>query len=210
MPLDQNDRDLFRRIWSLAWPTVLYSVLEMTVGFVDLLMVRGFGPSATAAIGVARQVAFLVEASALAISTGVVTLVSQRLGAGRPNEADAVVRQSVCLVLLLGLPTTLAGYLLSRRLLGWLQVDAATLAHGELYLHVYFSGIVFLWGNFVAAAIFRGTGDATTPLKLAVIVNFHFAVLFLSRIHRIVAILQRYFRWLKCDKTENCKMKIAI
>ncbi len=74
---DATRRELCRRIWSLAWPTVLFAALEMTVGLADLLMVRPLGPAATAAIGVSRQVTFLVEAAAIAISTGVITLVSQ-------------------------------------------------------------------------------------------------------------------------------------
>ena len=72
-----TSRELFRRIWSLSWPMVVYNLLEMTVGFVDLLMVRPFGPEATAAIGISRQITFLIEGAVIAIATGVITLVSQ-------------------------------------------------------------------------------------------------------------------------------------
>lgn len=51
MLLDPSDRALFRGIWGLTWPMIVYNVLEMTVGFVDLLMVRSQGPAATAAMG---------------------------------------------------------------------------------------------------------------------------------------------------------------
>jgi putative MATE family efflux protein len=169
--LDPADRALFLRIWKLTWPLVLSNALEMTVGLVDLLLVRPFGPSATAAIGVSRQVTFVVEAAAGAIATGVLTLVSQGIGAGFARQVQAVVRQSFRLVLLFGLPTTLAGYLLSRQLLVGLQVSAETLAWGEPYLHVYFVGLVFLWGNLVGAAVYRGAGDVWTPLKLTLGVN---------------------------------------
>jgi Na+-driven multidrug efflux pump len=163
--------ELFRRIWSLSWPMVVYNLLEMTVGFVDLLMVRPFGPEATAAIGVSRQVTFLIEGAVIAISIGVITLVSQGVGARSAHQVDNVIRQSVWLVLLLGIPTSLVGYLLSRPILVGLQAGAATVQYAEPYLHVYFTGIVLSWGSFVGTAIFRGSGDATTPLKLAVVVN---------------------------------------
>ena len=39
--------------------------------------------------------------------------------------------------------------------------------HGTLYLKVYFAGIVFLWLQLVSTAIFRGGGNAMTPLKVA-------------------------------------------
>lgn len=166
-----TNQELFRRIWSLSWPIVIYNLLEMTVGFVDFFMVRPFGPAATAAIGLSRQVTFLVEGAAIAIATGVITLVSQGVGAQAINQVNNVVRQSVFLVLILGLPTALVGYGLSSPLLLGMNADPATLAQGTPYLRVYFSGIVFLWGNVVGAAIFRGQGDVKTPLKLALGIN---------------------------------------
>ncbi|MBP86895.1 MAG: hypothetical protein CMJ64_09285 [Planctomycetaceae bacterium] len=166
-----TNRELFQRIWSLSWPIVVYNVLEMAVGFVDFLMVRPFGPAATAAMGLSRQVTFLVEGAAIAIATGVITLVSQGVGARAMDQANSVVRQSVYLVLILGLPTALIGYWFSRPLLLGMNADAGTLAYGAPYLQVYFSGMVFLWGNVVGTAIFRGQGDVKTPLKLALGIN---------------------------------------
>ena len=78
--------------------------------------------------------------------------------------------QGTRLVLVLSPPITLAGYLLSRPLLVAMQANDAALAHAVPYLHIYFLGTVFLWGTVIPAAIFRGTGDAKTPLKLATVV----------------------------------------
>ena len=164
---DSTDGGSYRRIWALAWPTLVYSVLELSLGVADFLMVRGLGSEATAAIGLNRQVTFLLESAALAVATGVITLVSQGVGAGNREQVDGAVRQSFRLVVLLGVPTTLVGLLASRPLLVALQASPATLAHGVPYLHIYFLGTLFLWASLVAAAVFRGTGDTRTPLKLA-------------------------------------------
>ena len=165
-----SDHDSYRRIWTLAWPTVVYGLLELSVGLADLLMVRGLGHEATAAIGLNRQITFLVEAAALAVATGVLTLVSQGVGAGKREQVDGAIQQSMRLVVLLSVPTTLVGYIASRPLLGALQASAETMTHGVPYLHIYFLGTIFLWTNLVAAAVYRGTGDAVTPLKLASVV----------------------------------------
>ncbi len=178
MPPDRPDRAsddapesaLFRRIWALAWPTLLYNVLELSLGTADLLMVRGLGHEATAAIGLTRQIAFLLEAAALAVAVGVIALVSQGAGAGDRRQVEGVMHQSTRLVLLLSPPITLLGYLASRPLLAAMQADEAALTHAVPYLHIYFLGTVFLWGTVIPAAIFRGTGDAKTPLKLATVV----------------------------------------
>lgn len=175
--LNPADRELFRRIWRLTWPMIVYNALEMAVGFVDLLLVRPFGPAATAALGLSRQVAFVVEAAAAAIAAGVLTLVSQAIGARSVRQVEQVVRQGFWLVLLLGIPMTAVGSLLSRPLLVWMNASAETVAQGEPYLHVYFGGIVFLWGNLVGTAIFRGLGDVWTPLKLILGVSLLHVVL---------------------------------
>ena len=164
---ESTDHASYRRIWALAWPTLIYSVLELSLGVADFLMVRGLGSEATAAIGLNRQVTFLLESAALAVATGVITLVSQGVGAGNREQVDGAVRQSFRLVVLLGVPTTLVGYVASRPLLVALQASPETLAHGVPYLHIYFLGTLFLWASLVAAAVFRGTGDTLTPLKLA-------------------------------------------
>ena len=167
MAFEETDRDSYQRIWRLAWPTVAYSLLELSLGVADLLMVRGLGHEATAAIGLDRQITFLLEAAALAVATGVLTLVSQGVGAGDRQQVHKAVQQSLRLVFVLGVPTTVLGYMASQPLLVAMQANAATMAHAVPYLHIYFLGTVFLWMNLVATAIFRGTGDAMTPLKLA-------------------------------------------
>ena len=165
------DGDSFRRIWSLAWPTVVYSLLELSLGAADFLMVRGLGPDASAAIGLNRQITFLIEAAALAVSTGVIALVSQGMGAHDRRQVDGAIRQSLRLVVLLGVPVTLLGYAASGPLLSLMQASPETLAHGVPYLRIYFLGTVFLWANLVAAAVFRGAGDPRTPLKLVSVMS---------------------------------------
>ncbi len=171
MLFNTDDRALFRRVWQLAWPTAIYGALELTVGLVDLLMVRPLGPSATAAIGIGRQVTFLVEVSAMTISIGVITLVSQAIGAGATARVEAIVRQSYRLVLLFGLPATLLGVAMSRPLLVAMQAEQSTIDAGAPYLQIYFLGLIFLWANLIGTAIFRGAGNMHTPLKIALAVN---------------------------------------
>lgn len=88
-----TDRELCRRIWNLSWPTVLLSAMEASLGLVDLLMVRSLGPEATAAIGVSRQVTFLVNAVVVALASGLITVVSQAIGRGDFAEARRLGRR---------------------------------------------------------------------------------------------------------------------
>jgi putative MATE family efflux protein len=178
---DPASRELLQRIWKLTWPIVASNLLDLAVTLIELRLVRPFGPAATAAIGVSRPVILLLEAMALAVTSGVIALVSQGVGArsGRPAgktprpqvEPDEVVRHSVALVLLMSLPTTLVGYGLSGPLLAALQVSAPTRLLGEPYLRVYFLGVASSWGYLVGTALFRGAGNVWTPLKIALVVS---------------------------------------
>lgn len=160
-------RVLFRRIGALALPTVTYNLLEMTLGLADLAMVRSFGSDATAAIGLVRQLTFLVETAIVGISAGVITMVSQGLGKGEERQVDETIRESLAMVTALGLLSSIAGFFLSRPLFMMLLAAPETTAYGVSYLRVYFLSVLFLGFNAVAAAIFVGGLDAKTPLKIA-------------------------------------------
>ena len=75
------DRDIVGSIWKLAWPTVVYSLLQSMVGMADVYMVSGLGPAAVSAVGITRQIVMLVVVVILAVTTGTVTLVAQFVGA---------------------------------------------------------------------------------------------------------------------------------
>lgn len=142
------------------------------MGLVDLVMVRSFGSEATAAIGLIRQLTFVVAGSVLAISTGVIALVSQGIGKGDRDQIDRTASQGLKMALGLGLVTSILGFALARPMMALVRADAGTLEHGLPYLRVYFLGIIFLWINSISAAVFRGAKDAMTPLRLALMVNF--------------------------------------
>lgn len=160
---------LTRRIWALALPTVLYNFLEMTLGLVDLLMVRPFGPEATAAIGLVRQVTFIVEAAVASIVVGVVALVSQGLGRRDQQQIDDTVQQSLYAAVLLGAVLSVGGYFSADAIMWILRMSPESAAHGAPYTRVYFLSVAFLCLNAVCAGVLRGAKNATTPLKLAVL-----------------------------------------
>lgn len=149
---------------------MLFSALEASLGLADLLMVRSLGPEATAAVGVCRQVSFLVNSVALALASGVIAVVSQAVGGNRWDIVGQVLRQSALLVVIVALPVGAVGALGSGALLAVINADAPTIAHATPYLQVSFLGVVFAWAGVIGAAFFRSMGNALTPLKLAIAV----------------------------------------
>ncbi len=157
----------YRRVWALALPTLVYNLLEMTLGMTDLYMVRSYGQEASAAMGLIRQITFLVEATAMAIATGVVALVSQGLGKNDDVQVGEAVRQSMLLIFGCSLVISAVGFVASEPLLRLLRATPETIAHGAPYLKVYFITVTFLGVNSVAAAVFRGAKRPMLPLYIA-------------------------------------------
>jgi len=165
------DRELLARVWLLAWPTVVYSLLQTLVGLVDVYMVGRLGAQAIAAVGFSQQILMLIMIGALAVSTGTITLVAQFTGAREPRTADRVAGQSLLSMFALGLMMGLPGVFLSWRLLALMGAQGVVLEQGSAYMGLLLAGAPFMMLNFTVAAIFRGAGDTLTPLKIALAVN---------------------------------------
>lgn len=165
-----SNSELIRRVWSLSWPAVIWSALEASLGLADLVMVRSLGAEATAAVGISRQVTFLVDSVVLAIASGIIAVVSQAVGSKRWETVNQVARQSSLLLISIAFPMGIVGAFATTAILHELNADSLTIGHAAPYLQIYFLGIVFSWANVLGAAFFRSMGDALIPLKLAAIV----------------------------------------
>lgn len=171
MNIAASDGGTYRRIVALALPTVAYNVIEMSLGLTDLFMVRSYGEAATAALGLNRQVTFLIETLIFAISVGVVTLVSQSLGRGEKEKAERVVSQSLIAIAVLSIGLSIAGYGLSPTILNALQASPDTVSYGVSYLRIYFFSMLFLGVNAVSAAALRAAKNPWSPLKIVILMS---------------------------------------
>jgi putative MATE family efflux protein len=165
------DGKLMRVVWSLAWPTVAFSVLQSLLEMADFLMVRHLGKEAQAAVGFSQQFMMLVMIGALAVTAGTTTLVAQLIGAGRREEAGEAGRQGIVSIVLIGAVLAVPVVLAARPALTWMGAHDAVLAHAVPYLQLVFGGVPLVALNFVTSATFRGAGDVRTPLKIAAVAN---------------------------------------
>ena len=165
------DRELLARVWQLAWPTVIYSLLQTLVGLVDIYMVGRLGKDAIAAVGFSQQILMLIMIGALAVNTGTITLVAQFIGAGKRDHAGRVAGQALLSMFALGVAVAIPGVLLGRGLLVLLGARGSVLDQGSPYLRLMLGGSSLMMLNFAVAFIFRGAGNAVTPLKIALGVN---------------------------------------
>jgi len=170
MSMDSStpESGLYKKILLLALPTVAYNIIEMGLGLTDLFMVQSFGTAATAALGVNRQVTFLFEAAILALSIGVVGLVSQNLAKKDLDKVNDLVAQGLLTITALATGLGIAGYFLAPAVLALLKTTPETTLFAVDYLKIYSLSLTFLGLNAVSAAIFRAAKNPWLPLKIAI------------------------------------------
>jgi MATE family multidrug resistance protein len=178
-------RELLRLTWPIAVSTLSYSIMTL----VDTLLVGHLGPSALAGVGLAGTATFAVLCFSIGLLRGAKTLVSQAVGARRPDLVNAYRAAALGAAVVLGVLTIGVGQIVAELLVHL----SATVAAGEAartYLHIR---------NLVAPVVLVGValrevgyaeGDSQSPMLATIaanIVNVALAVLFVFGLHRGVA-----------------------
>ena len=119
-----KNKKLFKRITSLAWPTMLEQLMQTLVQYIDLIMVGSLGTVATAAVGSTTTINWLVNSAVSAIGIGFLAYISKALGAGKVEKAKKASAQAVFVTLVAGVFFTIVTLLLSGYVPEWMQVEA--------------------------------------------------------------------------------------
>ena len=166
-----SNENLYHNVFFLAWPIVIQSLLQVSIGTVDLMMVGRLGEDAIAAVGSGRNIVMLVMVLVMGISTGTTAMVARFIGKGDREGASFTAGQSFYLCLLASLFMIPLGLLTNRFSLGLIGVNDNVLALAQGYMMIFFISIPFFLLNFIARAIFQGAGDTKTPLVIDIIMN---------------------------------------
>lgn len=171
------EKNIRQQVFSLALPVVLSSLLQRSVGIVDIFLVGGLGAASIAAVGIAQIMVFVAMSVSWGINVGVTVQVSQLWGAGRRAEAAQAAYQAMLLTV------AAAGLIMLLGLAFGGRVAVVLGASGEVqgiisdYARIIFSFIFFSIAINVISGIMHGTGDTKTPLYSTLIVNIlHVAV----------------------------------
>jgi len=155
----------------LALPVLGEQFLHLLVGLVDTYLAGTVSAEATAAIGLATTVVWLVNLLFSFVGTGATALVARHAGMGEPAKANHFSNQSISLALVLGVLAAVGIWLaapLLPRFLGWTG-ESGRLA--TLYLRIDCWGYLLYSLTFIGAACWRGMGDTRTPLYVMAVVN---------------------------------------
>jgi len=151
-------------LWRLAAPTTAVMVAQTVVAIAETYIFGRLGTDALA--GFALVFPFMMMMTMMAaggMGGGVAAAMARTLGAGRREDARALVVHALLLGAALACLFTLLAWTALPSLYRLLGGEGRALDRAREYSNVLFSGALAIWANFFLSALLRGGGDAATP-----------------------------------------------
>ncbi len=162
---DLTQGNIFKNLLHLAVPIFLSNLLQDAFNIVDMIFVGRLGSAALAAVGLSGNLLRLIGVFALGISTGTAIMVAQFIGAKKRAEGEDIAMQALILCVVFAIGISCVGYLLAERGLRLMRTDDEEVIRlGVAYMQVTLLGMVTMFLSMTLNSIFRGAGDAVTPM----------------------------------------------
>jgi putative MATE family efflux protein len=153
-----------------AVPNLVLIVVQSAVAVIEVFFISRLGTDAVAGISVIFPIlTLLIAITSVGVGGAVASAIARSLGAGRKSEAEALAIQAVIVAVALGAISTAIMVVFGRSIYRSLGAGGASLSAALAYSNVFFGGAVSMWLLGVLTAIVRGTGNMTTPARIALL-----------------------------------------
>jgi putative MATE family efflux protein len=148
----------------MAWPNVLVMLAQTAAGLIETWYVSRLGTDALAGMALVFPGVMLMQMiSAGAMGGGISSAIARTLGAGRRDEADALVLHALVINVVLGAFFSIIMLAFGAPVYRALGGQGGELEAALIYSNVVFAGNVLLWLLNGLASVIRGTGNMLVP-----------------------------------------------
>jgi putative MATE family efflux protein len=155
---------LGRSLFRLAGPTTALMLVQILVSITEIYLVGRLGTEALAGIAlVVPFITLMLNVANGAMGGGVASSMARALGAGRLDDARAIVVHAIVLAVALGVFFTVSDWIFARTLFRLLGGEGTALEQALAFSHVWFAGAILMWMSTFLSALLRGAGDTATP-----------------------------------------------
>ncbi|MEO7838938.1 MAG: MATE family efflux transporter, partial [Anaerolineales bacterium] len=163
-----RDPEYFSEVKKIALPIIIQQLMFSLLNMLGVVFVGQKGDASVAAVGLAGQVAFLLNLVHFGIISGAAMFTAQFWGRRDvPN-----LRRVLGLCLMLALSASLIFFVLSQffssEILRIYSKDAAVIALGTSYIRTFSWTFIFFAITFSYSFVMRSTGDVKTPSIISV------------------------------------------
>ena len=153
-----------RTLVELAWPTLLVQFAQASTGLIETFWVAKLGTDALAGMALVFPAVMLVQmVSGGAMGGGISSAIARALGAGRRDEADALVLHALIANIAIGGVFAALALFFGPALYHVLGGHDASLAAALRYSNIVFAGSLLIWTVNAFASVLRGTGNMIVP-----------------------------------------------
>lgn len=182
-----TEGNILNTLIRFAVPVFFTLFLQALYGGVDLLVVGQFAATAdVSGVATGSMLMSTVTMVITGLSMGITILVGERIGRGEPDEAGRAIGSGICLFAAFGVLLTVVLLAGAEPLARLLHAPEEAFAETVEYIRICGGGSLFIVAYNVLGAVFRGIGDARTPLftvMLACVINIGGDLLLVEGFH---------------------------
>lgn len=159
------------KLWSLSWPMFIETALFMLLGFVDVFILSKYDDLAASSVNTANQAVSIATIVFTVVSSASAVLISQYLGAKKPQSASRIAALSIVLHLAAGGLISAVFLLFNEPILRFIGADGRLLEFAGQYLSIV-GGFIFLQALMTSmSVIVRNHGMTRVTMYVTVGMN---------------------------------------
>ena len=170
MSTSLTEGSVSKTLLKFSVPFLLAYFLQTLYGLADMLIVGRFtGAGTITAVAAGSQVMHMITVMIVGLTMGMTVVIGRSVGGKNPAKARACIGTGMLFFALLSLGMTAALLFLTNPIVRLLAVPEEAVADTAVYLSICFAGLFFITLYNVFAAVYRGLGDAKSPLAFAAV-----------------------------------------
>lgn len=161
---------IWKQLLLFFFPILCGAFFQQLYNTVDAVIVGQFvGTNELAAVGGSTGTLInLLFGFFIGLASGATVIIAQFYGAGDSVNVSRAVHTAVALAFAGGAVLTVIGLILGKQALKWMQTPDEVIGFAEIYLKIFFLGMIpNLYYN-ICAAILRAVGDSKRPLYILI------------------------------------------
>jgi len=155
-----------------AIPMLIGNVFQQLYNVVDSVVVGKYlGDNALAAVGASFPIFYVLISLIIGIASGNTIIISQYYGAKQMEKVKQAIDTFYITVFFASIAITAIGIYFSEDIFRLIDLPEELMEQATLYLNIFLSGVVVLFGFNSTNSILRGLGDSKTPLYFLIIAS---------------------------------------
>lgn len=159
-------------ILHFAIPMLIGNVFQQLYNIVDSVVVGNYlGDNALAAVGASFPIFYVLISLVIGIASGNMIIISQYYGAKKMEKVKQAIDTFYITVFFASILISVLGIYFSEDIFRLIELPEELMENATLYLNIFLSGVVVLFGFNSTNSILRGLGDSKTPLYFLIIAS---------------------------------------